>query len=105
MLAGYWIFRGSVWNGLTLSDLVLQSYKRGCFLPDQAIPMLMLAMGVAMAFTIDMYAENPRNFLPLLFKISKRTATLYMFGLAGLLNADEKVLSLLIILSVFAFRL
>lgn len=53
--------------------------------------MLMLAMGVAMAFTIDVYAENSRNFLPLLFKISKRTAAIYMFGLAGLLNANEKV--------------
>ena len=73
---------------MVLIDLDIYS---DTLLTVQAIPMLMLAMGVAMAFTIDVYAENSRNFLPLLFKISKRTATLYMFGLAGLLNANEKV--------------
>ena len=70
---GYWFFNHSVWNGLTVADLVF--------------PWFIWIMGVSLVFSF--HGRRKDTFLQQLFQILRRTIILFAVGL--FLNTSEGI--------------
>lgn len=75
---GYWYFRHSVWNGLTVADLVF--------------PWFVFVMGTSIALSFDAVRRRHLSRLSLFMRILRRTAILFILGLA-VSNRDVDVRS------------
>jgi len=76
---GYWFFDHSVWNGLTVADLVF--------------PWFIWIMGVSLVFSFR--GRRKDSFLQKLFQIMRRTVILFSVGL--FLNTSESAYPILIL--------
>ena len=63
----YWFFNHSVWNGLTLADLVF--------------PWFIFLMGVSISLSLSIILSRKFTYGPLMYKILRRTAILFALGL------------------------